>query len=286
MATGTVTDIGPAPTVTTPIGTPGRSLTRAASARQLAMNITPKAAPPSTNAQNAATAKRGGPERPGLGTLMGTQTSPWAAEIDYRQCPRRTLSTASNGPSRYRDDFNCLAGYLRWDVIVHAAGADTFGQYPALAAAGAFLVERQTFHDFFSCRWPGLRQPKAVQQPGLAARICRGEHVEPLRDLGRGAHADGDRSTVQQDAVAGAGFQGVADRVAVVEQHAVARFALVALDDVGFELDRTGHDRRQLIRVVWPEPWDQILQVGKQIGVEDHGHFGYFGHAATECARR
>src|SRR5258708_6679255 len=73
MATGTVTDIGPAPTVTTRVGWPAaRSLARAASTRQLATNMTPKAAPPSTNAQNAATAKVGGPERPGLGTLMGS----------------------------------------------------------------------------------------------------------------------------------------------------------------------------------------------------------------------
>src|SRR5216683_1720241 len=141
MATGTVTDIGPAPTVTTPIGTPGRSLTRAASARQLATNMTPKAAPPSTNAQKAATAKTGGPERPGLGALMGNGTGPWAAEIDYRQCPRRARSTASNGPSRFRDDFNGLASNLRWHVIVHPAGADAVGEHPALTAAGAFFVE-------------------------------------------------------------------------------------------------------------------------------------------------
>src|SRR5437870_3032824 len=71
IAIGTVTDIGPAPTVTTPVGVPGRSPARVASTRQLATNMTPKATPPSTNAQNAATANTGGPERPGPGTLMG-----------------------------------------------------------------------------------------------------------------------------------------------------------------------------------------------------------------------
>ena len=141
MDTGTVTETRPAPTVTTPGVVPGWLLARAASARQLPMNMTPKATPPRTNAQNAATAKAGGPERPGLGTLMGRGTGPWAATVDYRQCLRQTLSTASNGPSPFRDGCDCLASDLFWYVVVDAAGAHAFGQHPPLAAAGAFFVQ-------------------------------------------------------------------------------------------------------------------------------------------------
>jgi hypothetical protein len=63
------------------------------------------------------------------------------AEVDYRQCLRQTLTIASNGPSRFRDEFNCLASNLRWHVIVDAAGADALSQHPALAAASAFFVQ-------------------------------------------------------------------------------------------------------------------------------------------------
>ena len=65
--TGTVTLTGPAPTVTTLGEPPGWSLVRVPSARQLATNTTPKATPPRTNAQKAATANTGGCERPGPG---------------------------------------------------------------------------------------------------------------------------------------------------------------------------------------------------------------------------
>jgi len=47
---------------------------------------------------------------------------------------------------------------------------------------------------------------------------------------------------MQQSFVVQRGFEGVADGVAEVEQHALAGFVLIALDDSGFDADGCGDD--------------------------------------------
>ena len=72
---------------------------------------------------------------------------------------------------------------------------------------------------------------------------------------------------MQQRAVARRGFQGVPDRMPVVEQHALARLAFVAFDDVGLQFDRARHDRRQRLARPRLEPIDlrfQAIRTGRR----------------------
>ena len=63
-------------------------------------------------------------------------------------------------------------------------------------------------------------------------------------DVEGGEHAPGDGFAVQELRVVGGGFDGVAEGVAEVEDHAEAGFALVGGDDVGLDADAGGDDVR------------------------------------------
>ena len=69
-------------------------------------------------------------------------------------------------------------------------------------------------------------------------------------DADGGEHAPGDCFAVQQLLVFRGGFDGVAQRVAEVEQHAQAGFALVGGDDFGLDADAGGDDFGQAFRVL------------------------------------
>ena len=60
------------------------------------------------------------------------------------------------------------------------------------------------------------------------------------RDVEGGDAAPGDGFAVEELLVVGGGFDGVADGVAEVEDHAQAGFFFVFADDVGFDADAGG----------------------------------------------
>ena len=71
-----------------------------------------------------------------------------------------------------------------------------------------------------------------------------GDEAAALGDGDGGEHAPGDGFAVEELLVVGGGFDGVAEGVAEVEEHAEAGFALVGGDDVGLHADAGGDDVR------------------------------------------
>src|SRR5438445_1588817 len=198
---GTLTDTGPAATVTTFGGALiGASAVRAPNARQLATKTPPKTTPPRTNAQKATTAKNGGPERPIGGTLTGNGPTPSRGWNDYRQ----GLCRQSYAASRSRDNSHRVSGKLNRYVIANPARTDTFGKHPPLAAAGALLVKRETIQHAVGVRRPGQWQTELAEEVRLSASIFNRQHLEPLGDVGRGLHAHRDRFAVSPSPRAGA----------------------------------------------------------------------------------
>ena len=112
------------------------------------------------------------------------------------------------------------------------------------------------------------------------------EHVQLARDERCRTHPHRDRLAVQQRPIAGGCFERVADRVAVIQEHPIAQLALIALHDLGFELDRARDDRRQRFARLRCQLLDLSLQVGEQLPIEDHRHLDHLGHAGRERARR
>ncbi len=75
-----------------------------------------------------------------------------------------------------------------------------------------------------------------------AGGVGGGEGAAVAGEVGGGDRSPGDGFAVEELPVAGGGFDGVAEGVAEVEDHAEAGFALVGGDDVGFDADAGGDD--------------------------------------------
>ena len=80
-----------------------------------------------------------------------------------------------------------------------------------------------------------VRNPNELQH-ALDARYVGGAHpAESLRHVGREQHARADGFTVQPGCIVSGAFDGVAERVAEIQQRAIAALVFVARDDVGLD---------------------------------------------------
>src|SRR5262245_8781477 len=92
---------------------------------------------------------------------------------------------------------------------------------------------------------------------------------------------------MQPAAIAAGGFEGVGERVAVIERGAKARlFALVALDDVGLELARAQDEVANNRRVASQHAGRVLFLKLEKPLVENDAVFDDFGEPASVFARR
>ncbi len=113
-----------------------------------------------------------------------------------------------------------------------------------------------------------------VDQPLLAAE-AEGE-----------ANADCHGLSVQQPLrVASPGLERVAERVAEVQERAVAGLGLVARDDLGLASDAGGHERGLCRRIVREHRAPTLLEPGEEACVAEQAVLGGFHVACTKLAR-
>ena len=133
------------------------------------------------------------------------------------------------------------------DVVVDLDAADRGGEDERHAAGPRLLVPGERVEDprrlQVRHRRPG---PDVVHRRGDGVVAGLRQQVPAPRDEGRPDEAPADRLAVGEAAVAGHRLEGVADRVAEVEDAPQAALALVPLHDLG--LDATGGGDRALHR--------------------------------------
>ena len=118
------------------------------------------------------------------------------------------------------------------------------GRMKALRPLRFFLSEAERATSCAAVALKGVRGPKARIEVGHARELvgCDGAARQPeMKRADDGAPGDG--LAVQQTLVACGGLDGVAERVAEVEDHTHVRFALVGSDDIGLDLDGSREGR-------------------------------------------
>ena len=117
---------------------------------------------------------------------------------------------------------------------------------------------------------------------------CGGEGVAGDGEAGGGDHAPADGLAVEEFAVAGGGFDGVAEGVAEVEDHAEAGLALVGGDDVCLDADAGGDDVGNGFWVGGVGGVEDgvcvALEKAEEFGRADDGSFDGFHEAGAELA--
>src|SRR5688500_16160030 len=124
-------------------------------------------------------------------------------------------------------------------VACRGDAADPVREHPLDRRASCLLVTRERAEKFI-----GRDTVRAIwyAEPSEQRLLCRevaGRQRAALpSDEPCPSHADCNGLAVQQETVAGRRCEGVPDRVAVVEDDAQARLALVGADNLPLELDR------------------------------------------------
>src|SRR6478736_8341555 len=96
-----------------------------------------------------------------------------------------------------------------------------------------------------------------------------------MRKLRRGDLTDGDGFAVEIFAVAGNGFEAVADGVAEIQDGAQAALGFVLADDVRLDFTAARDDFAERLGFA-PEQFRQVaLQPGEQVSVVDDAVFDY-----------
>src|SRR5215831_11693900 len=101
------------------------------------------------------------------------------------------------------------------------------------------------------------------------------------------ADADGDRLAVQQPVgELGPGLERMAECVAEIEQHALARLGLVAGDDSGLATHGNGDGMRQRRGIPGAYRWRVLFEPREILGVAEESVFGGLHVARAQLARR
>ena len=158
--------------------------------------------------------------------------------------------------------------------------------------------------DFFVADF--LVQEHGLEQSGYLASVQRGvdrqsdrseqisdpfaglwfQPQDRFRESGRRDLADRNGFAVQIFAVTGDRFQGVADRVPVVEDSPQALFLFVLGNDFGLDPAALGDDLRQGFRFLIQDLGILFLEQSEQPRVSDDAVFDDFGHSRSKLPRR
>src|SRR3989442_10129703 len=156
-----------------------------------------------------------------------------------------TASTHSGGKPRERV-IDCTSRY----VGSKQCHPEPLKQNEMDAAAPCFFVEpHQLLHARRRNPSYGCRKSRALEQRPDASGVGLRKIAELTRQVSRHDHPGRHRLAVQPSPVAEARFNGVAERVAGVEQRAQAAHPLVAADDFGLDRDRANHSLSQRFRI-------------------------------------
>src|SRR2546428_1135573 len=153
------------------------------------------------------------------------------------------------------------------------------------AAAPCFLVEpHQLLHARRRNPSYGCRKSRALEQRTHASGVGLRKIAELTRQVGRHHYPGRHGLAVQPSPVAEARFNGVAERVAEVEERAQAALALVTADDFGFDRDRAHHSLFQHFRI----PRQQAIEIGlepaEERRVADQAVLDHFGKPRAQLA--
>src|ERR1051326_2587351 len=110
-------------------------------------------------------------------------------------------------------------------------------------------------------------QSGLFKQRGDPLYVALGQ-TEQLRGKPRSQHlADGDRFPVEEFAVAGNGFERVADGVPEIQNRAQTALSFVLAHHTGLDLTTTGHHRRQGVRLALEEFGHDLFEALEQFHV-------------------
>src|SRR5207244_8336058 len=128
------------------------------------------------------------------------------------------------------------------------------------------------------------RKAERVQHPLLPRHRLGAGDAEPPREASLGDDTEGHRLAVGQARVARRGLEGVADRVAVVEDVAQLGLALVALDDRGLQAARSGDDRLEHPELTHAQRCEVALELGEVSRVQYDPVLDDLGEPGAELA--
>jgi len=168
------------------------------------------------------------------------------------------------------------------DALADDCLADALEQDPADGAGADLLIDEGGVEDGAGVEaGGGFGQAEAADEGLLALEVGVRQQAEFGGDDAGGAHADGDGFAVEVGPVAGDGLDGVADRVAVVQEGAAAGFAFIFGDDGGLDGDRAGD---QVGRGEGRAIDGGCFEVADEGLVEDEAVLEEFGPAVAELA--
>src|SRR6185437_13921259 len=127
-------------------------------------------------------------------------------------------------------------------IFDYAGIADFDGENESADPSYIFLVGASCCNQLGGAKVECGKGTVEMNQVLKARGLCAGNAFAPMCDVECGNHAPAHRFTMQQCLVACCLFNGVANRVAEIQDHTQAVFALIAIDDRGFHADRCGDD--------------------------------------------
>ena len=133
---------------------------------------------------------------------------------------------------------------------------------------------------------PSGLEAQRLQEPGGAGRQPRRAQVPRLGEARGEHHAHGDRLTVGTALERLEAFEGMPQRVAVVEDEARSLVALVARHGPGLRADATSHERLQRLGLA-PENGRRVaLELFQQFHIERQRVLGHLGESGPEIGDR
>src|SRR6266404_1797483 len=130
------------------------------------------------------------------------------------------------------------------------------------------------------------RQSAALEQPPDALVVGVGAEAETARDARRGDHPDRHRLAVQILLVLGQALEPVGDRVAEVQDGAIAALGLVLADDECLQRAAHAHDPRQELALEVLHGRQLVLDQREQPRIEDDAVLDDLREAGDELAAR
>ena len=172
------------------------------------------------------------------------------------------------------------------DVADDFGFADGGGEDEGADAAAVLLVAGGEGDEFFGGGFEGWEWAVAEDELRDAVGVFLADGFAGDGYVEGGDAAPGDGFAVEELLVVGGGFDGVADGVAEVEDHAEAGFFFVFADDVGFDADRGGDDMGESGGVTCEDGFGVLFHVAEEFCVVDDAGFDGLLQAGAELRRR
>ena len=131
----------------------------------------------------------------------------------------------------------------------------------------------------------GTGRPARSSSDSHARHVVSRQRAQAVRHVGRHQHTDADRFAVQPFDVAGGRFDRVTERVAEIQQRALALLALVAPDDLRLDLAGTKDRVRQRSGLLALQGIDVLLEPFEERAIADQAVLDDLGQPGVQFAR-